>query len=533
MSFTTASFVLFAVLTVFLYFVFPKRRQWWVLLAASYVFYFMAGAEYLIFLLFTTAVTYVTAVLMQRRADAEDAFVEANRESMEKAERKAYRAQQKKKRFRILICGLLLGFGMLAILKYTAFVLSGVRSVWTAFGNEPFAIPSLLLPLGISFYTFQSMGYLIDVYRKTARAEKNPAKLALFVSYFPQLIQGPISRHAHLSEQLFAEHRFRASNFRSGSLRMLWGYFKKMVIADTAMIAVRTLIGNDSGGEAYTGIYVFVLILLYSAQIYGDFTGGIDITIGLSEIMGIRVAENFNSPFSSRSTKEYWNRWHMTMGSWFTDYVFYPLSVTATMQKFSKWSRAHLGNAVGKRLPVYVATIVTWFLTGLWHGAGWNFIVWGLLNCAVILISQEFSPLYQRFNKKFPRLTDSRPWGAWQAIRTFLLMGLIRSLDCYRDVPQSFLRWGSMLTDWGSVGEFFGGGWLSLGLSVADWCVILLGVLVVWLVTRRGGEIRLRERVANAPIAYTACVCALAVAILLFGAYGIGYDASQFIYNQF
>ena len=222
----------------------------------------------------------------------------------------------------------------------------------------------------------------------------------------------------------------------------------------------------------------------------------------------------------------------MTMGSWFTDYVFYPLSLCAPMQKFSKWSRTKLGNAVGKRLPVYVATVVTWFLTGLWHGAGWNFIVWGLLNCLVILVSQELVPLYNKFNAKFPRLVASSAWGVWQCVRTFFLMGLIRSLDCYRDVGRTFYLWSTMLTNW-NIGAFFRSGWLSLGLDIADWCVLLGGILVIFLVTLRGREKKWRKYVSERPVLFTVCISLLALTILLFGAYGIGYDASRFIYNQF
>ena len=450
MAFTSAWFLLFAALTLLVYYLVPKRVQWWVLLAASYGFYAYAGAHYLLFILFTTLVSYVIARIMQRRADAEDAFVESHRDTLEKSERKAYRAKEKKKRFSILLLGLFLTLGVLAVLKYTGFVLSGINSMVSSFGYQPFSIPSLLLPLGISFYTFQSVGYLIDVYRKKAKAERNLAKFALFVSFFPQLIQGPISRFSDLGSQLYAPHSFDGQGFGAGLIRVVWGYFKKVVVADTAMIAVRTLVTENA---TYNGAYVFLLILLYSAQIYGDFTGGIDITIGLSEMMGIRLAENFNRPFASRSTKEYWRRWHITMGSWFTDYIFYPLSVTPSMQKLSKWSRAKLGESVGKRIPVYTATIVTWFLTGLWHGAGMNFIVWGLLNCLVILVSQELQPLYNRFHKRFPGVAENRAWIFWQCARTFLLMGLIRSLDCYRDVPLTFRLWGSMLTagNWGEL----------------------------------------------------------------------------------
>lgn len=529
MQFTSLGFVGFAALTLLLYYTLPKKWQWCVLLAASYLFYFAADASYLLFILYTTAVTYVTGRILQNRAEWEDAYVAEHRGVFTVDERKAFRAKSKKKRFRILVLGLLLGFGLLAVIKYTAFAMEGVNGFLSWFDAKPFTIPNLLLPLGISFYTFQSMGYLIDVYRKKTVAEKNPFRFALFVSFFPQLIQGPISRFSALGEQLFARHVFNGLQFRAGLLRVLWGFFKKMVVADTVAIAVKELAGSSGN---YQGIYVFALIILYSIQIYGDFTGGIDITIGLSEMMGITLAENFDRPFSSKSTKEYWRRWHITMGSWFTDYVFYPLSVCKPMQRLSKFSRAKLGEKIGKRIPVYLATIVTWFLTGLWHGAGMNFIVWGLLNCLVILVSQEFQPLYNRFHARFPRLAASAPWGKWQMVRTFLLMGLIRSLDCYRDVSVTFSKWISMITV-PNIGAFFTGGWKDLGLSIADLCVIAVGVLVIWVVSRQGGERPLRERIAQRPILTVAIASLAVVWILIFGAYGLGYDASQFIYNQF
>ena len=529
MAFTSAWFLLFAALTLLVYYLVPKRVQWWVLLAASYGFYAYAGAHYLLFILFTTLVSYVIARIMQRRADAEDAFVESHRDTLEKSERKAYRAKEKKKRFSILLLGLFLTLGVLAVLKYTGFVLSGINSMVSSFGYQTFSVPSLLLPLGISFYTFQSVGYLIDVYRKKSKAEKNLAKFALFVSFFPQLIQGPISRFSDLGAQLYAPHSFDGQGFGAGLIRVVWGYFKKVVVADTAMIAVRTLVTENA---TYNGVYVFLLILLYSAQIYGDFTGGIDITIGLSEMMGIRLAENFNRPFASRSTKEYWRRWHITMGSWFTDYIFYPLSVTPSMQKLSKWSRAKLGESVGKRIPVYTATIVTWFLTGLWHGAGMNFIVWGLLNCLVILVSQELQPLYNRFHKHFPGVAENRFWIFWQCARTFLLMGLIRSLDCYRDVSLTFRLWGSMLTA-GNWGALFSGGLFSFGLTMEHWILLLSAIALICLVSTLGKDQPLRYRLAKHPLLLCLCACALVILILIFGAYGMGFDASDFIYGQF
>ena len=520
MQFNSIPFLLLLTAALVLYYCLPLRRRWYFRLGAGYLYYLAAGAEYLVFILYTTAVSYLTGLWLGRRA-LRDAAALAAAGELPREERRARQAKDRRARFRILVGGLVLGFGMLAVLKYTGFVLSGVQAF-----VPTLRIPELLLPLGISFYTFQSMGYLIDVYRGKAQPERNPFRFALFVSYFPQILQGPISRFGDLEPQLFGEHRFQGERFRAGLARVVWGYFKKMVVADTAMIAVRTLVEQE-----LTGAYVVLLILLYSAVIYGDFTGGIDITIGVSELFGVRLKENFDRPFASRSVKEYWRRWHITMGTWFTDYVFYPLSVCGPMQRLSKWSRAHLGAALGKRLPVYIATIVTWFLTGLWHGAGWNFIVWGLLNCLCIQVSQELQPLWRRWQAAAPRLCASRIWGCWQALRTFLLMGLIRSLDCYRNVPLTFRLWGSILTDfnWGQMlGDLTG-----LGLTPADWGVLAAGVLVLFAASLLGKREPLRERLSRRPVLLCACLTLGVIVILLFGSYGIGYDAGDFIYGQF
>lgn len=528
MLFTSYGFVAFLFALFVVYYTVPRRAQWGILLVASYVFYAFAGLDCLVFILVTTASSYLVARLMGRETRKEELYLGEHRETMEKDERKRYRASVKKRRFGILLCGLILNFGILAVLKYTAFVVTNVNSVAGLFGAREFDVPDLLLPMGISFYIFQTMGYLIDVYRQKTEVEKNFFRLALFVGFFPQLVQGPISRHGDLAPQLYAEHRFCARSFTYGLQRILWGYFKKLVIADRILVAMKTLL---SAPEDYRGAYVVLLILIYSVQIYADFTGGIDITIGIAEALGIKLKENFDHPFSSRSTKEYWNRWHITMGTWFTDYVFYPISVCKPMMKLSKFSRRVFGNNVGKRIPVYLATTVTWFLTGLWHGAGWNFIVWGLLNCAVILVSQELEPLYSRFRKRFSRLTASRGYGCFMAVRTFLLMGLIRSLDCYRDVGTTFSLWGSMFTVWNWSEMLLG--LSALGLKISDLVILAVGIAVMALVSSISAKGSIRERIYDRPVLSWTLCGALLVAVVMLGAYSIGYDASQFIYNQF
>ncbi len=530
MLFTSYEFLAFLAAVFLLYYLLPKKCQWVVLLVASYAFYALAGIEYLAFIAFTTVSSFIATRLMWRVTKREREYLAEHEETLDKDAKKAYKSACKKRRFWILCGALALNFGVLAVLKYTAFAVVNINSFLHTFGVESaLSIPSLILPLGISFYTFQTMGYLIDVYRAKAEAEKNIFRLALFVSFFPQLIQGPISRFGDLAPQLTSHHSFERKNLTYGLQRILWGYFKKLVIADRVLIAINTMVESP---ESFRGVYVFLLIILYSIQIYADFTGGIDITIGIAEVLGIKLTENFKRPFSSKSTKEYWNRWHITMGSWFTDYVFYPLSVSRPMLWVSKKSRKRFGKNIGKRVPVYLATVVTWFLTGVWHGAGWNFIVWGLLNCLVILVSQELEPLYSRFAKRFPKLHASRGYSAFMSVRTFLLMGLIRSLDCYRDVPLTFKMWGSMFTSF-NFGEVFGTGLSALGLSLVDYIIVGCGCTVIYAVTRAGREVSVRDRIYDRPILSWCLVGALLVATLMFGAYSVGYDASQFIYNQF
>ena len=542
MLFTSYGFIAFLCILFPVYYLVPKKAQWAILLAGSYFFYAFAGLDCLGFILFTTLSAYIIARLMGRLTRKESAYLEKNRDTLDKEDRKKYKARVKKQRFYILLIGLVLNFGILAVIKYSAFAVSNINGIVGLFGRDGFDIPDLLLPMGISFYIFSTMGYLIDVYRQKTEVEKNPFRLALFVSFFPQLVQGPISRHNDLSPQLREEHRFELRSLTFGLQRILWGYFKKLVIADRVLVAMKVLLKTPAEGEPeqYAGLYVLLLILIYSVQIYADFTGGIDITIGIAEALGIKLKENFVRPFSSRSTKEYWNRWHITMGTWFTDYIFYPVSVCKPMMKISKWSRKALGNNIGKRVPVYIATILTWFLTGLWHGAGWNFIVWGLLNCAVILVSQEFEPLYGKFRAKFPRLTSSMPYGKFMAVRTFLLMGLIRSLDCYRDVGRTFSLWLSMIIkpNFREVFSGIGGLFTSvsakfLGLRLADYVIVLAGIGIMAAVSSLSAKKSLRERLYDKPLLGWTLCGGLILAILLLGAYSIGYDASQFIYNQF
>lgn len=449
---------------------------------------------------------------------------------MSRDEKKQYKTNMKRRQQFWLFAALLLTLGLLAVVKYTDFAIANINVILRLTRAQTgLSFMNISLPLGMSFYTFQTVGYILDVYRGKHAPEKNPFKLALFVSFFPQMIQGPISRFSDLAPDLFHGHKFQADQFALGLQRILWGFFKKMVIADRVFAAVQTIFQEPS---TYRGVYVFAGMIFYALQLYADFTGGIDITLGIAQSLGIGLKENFKRPFFAKNTAEYWRRWHITMGTWFRDYIFYPLSVSRPMMKLSNQTRKRFGNTLGKRIPVHTATLIVWFTTGLWHGASWNFVVWGLLNGLVIVISQEFTPLYGRFHTRF-NVSGKFWFRLLQVTRTFLLMSSIRLLDCYRDVGLTFRQYATIFTEF-RLSVLVDGSLLRIGLSAADYTILAAGTFLLLTVSlmQRAGSVR--STLAQRPLAVRyAMFGMLFILILILGAYGIGYDANQFIYNQF
>lgn len=467
MSFVSFRFLLFAAVLLVLYYSVPGWAQWPLLLAASYGFYLHSGIQNLFYILLTTVTTYGAARIME------------------------WIPQRRKWLWLYLITNL----GLLAACK--------VR----------FTFQNILLPMGISFYSFQSVGYVLDVYHGSLKAEKNPLKLALFVSFFPQLVQGPISRFQDLAPQLYAPHPYDEKQVSFGAQRMLWGYFKKLVIADRIAVAVLALRAPE-----YTGLSFLVLTCFYAVQIYGDFTGGIDIAIGLSEALGIRLPENFVRPYFSQSIAENWRRWHITLGEWMKTYVFYPVSVSPVMRRYSKSLRKKWPG-FGKRLPVYAASLVTWLCTGIWHGITPNFLLWGMTNCAAIVLEEEWI-------RCFPQ-KEKRRYGGFAVLRTFFLMNLIRALDLFPNPVEYFRRLGSLCSS-------FRVPFLEIGLAVPDYGILFAGCLLmlcVSIVQEKRGSVRelLWEHTGLRYI----LTAVLFMIVLLMGNYGIGYDAGNFIYNQF
>lgn len=531
MLFASYGFIGFVIVLLVLYYVVPKRFRTGLLLASSVLYYAMADVRYLIFIAATVVSVWYLALKIEDNNRAIKAYVKLHKEDMTREEKKAYRQHEGKRSLYMFIGGLTLNLLILVAVKYTGFILSGIGSLRGTGEIGTLKGVEFIVPLGISFYTFQSLGYLIDVYRESIDAERSLPRYALFITFFPQLIQGPISRYDDLSKTLYTDANCDIDVICRGIERILWGYFKKLVIADRLLMGVSTLISDTA---VYRGGYVLCTMLLYTLELYADFTGGIDITIGIAEAMGITIKENFVRPYLSVSLAEYWRRWHISMCSWFRDYVFYPMSTSTLSMKLSKWARKHISDSAGGRLPVYLSSFVVWFCTGIWHGASLNFIVWGLLNFLVLTVSEELTPLYGRFHKNF-KFSNGAVYKVFMMLRTFVLICVLNLFDCFVKVSDTA---GLILSIFkrGSISTMEKGALLNIGLTGSDYMVAGISLLVVLAVSiyEETHDTSVRDAIRKKPYVVRFAVwMGLFTATVIFGVYGIGYDASQFIYNRF
>ncbi len=520
MSFVSAGFIGFLAASVLLYYIVPRRLRWVALLAASYVFYLSGGLKTVGFLLLATLSTWGAGLLLHRqnllRRDAD----------------KAALAAIKRRKKWIVAAALLINLGMLFVLKYLSFTETAIAAILGKLGISWLPKqPELLLPLGVSFFVFQSVGYVIDQYRGKYEAQKNPLKYALFTSFFPQMVQGPISRYNELSEQLYAGSAFRAENLRSGIQLMLWGYLKKMVIADRAAVLVNSFFGSmDSYGGAVTAFS----ILLYCIELYCDFSGGIDIARGAAELFGIRLAENFRRPIFATSLADYWRRWHITLGSWMRDYVFYPLSLSKPFGRLNKWARRRIGGKLGKIFATSLATFVVYLLIGLWHGGNFRYIAFGFWNGALITASLLLSNVFHVLREKLHIRAESPAWQLFSMARTAFLVFIGRYITRAPRLLSALRLLRRTFTDF-RFGELTGGTVLQMGLPGKDLIVIAVCTLVLLLVEihqERHGSMRDTLSKKSGFVQWLAMVIPMA-AILFLGILRGSYIASEFIYRQF
>ncbi|MCA9407971.1 MAG: MBOAT family protein, partial [Candidatus Omnitrophica bacterium] len=358
MLFNSIQFVFFLPVVIILYYNLPQRWRNIMLLVASYYFYMCWKPEYIILILFSTLVDYYVGIRMEE-----------------------LREQKSKKKY--LLLSLACNLGVLFAFKYFNFFNESFHAVFNHF-NLFYDVPvfNVLLPVGISFYTFQTLSYSIDIYRGQQKAERNFSIFALYVSFFPQLVAGPIERSAHLLPQFRHEHEFKQENIFSGLKQIVWGFFKKLVVADRVAIYV-DMVYNNPG--YHNGTSLGVATVLFAFQIYCDFSGYSDIAIGSARLMGINLMENFKRPYFSKSLKEFWTRWHISLSTWFKDYVYIPLG----------------GNRV-LRWRWYYNLLLVFGLSGLWHGANWTFVLWGIWHGGVLICSD----LTKNYRAKFKQILN-------------------------------------------------------------------------------------------------------------------------------
>ena len=522
MLFTSYQFILFVLIALILYYVAPKRIQWIVLLCMNMLFYLYAGLSGIIFIVTTIITTYAGARLICREKDRSVRFIEEDIGDISRDEKKKLKNISLRKQKMFLTIVLFINFGILAVLKYTNMFIVTFTTFYTV---------DFVLPMGISFYTFQSTGYMIDVYRGVADAEKNPFRYALFVSFFPQLVQGPISRWNYLKKSLLESHAFSWINIQNGFERILWGYFKKMVIADRAAIGLATI---QSDVSVYYGAYAFVGMLLYAIDLYADFTGGIDITIGVAQMFGITLPENFRRPFFSKSIAEYWRRWHISLGDWLKNYLFYPLLRTKFFMNLPKKLKGKLGKKGAKQATTFLAMLILWFTIGYWHGGAWTFIIGcGLLHWFYIVSGKLMEPLFVKWRAFFHIEKEKKGFILFQRVRTFFLVMIGLVFFRSATVPDALRVLGRGVSGLGL--QLFRSGVLSgLGLDWIELMILALSILFSAWVTIHNQKEDMRVTLEKKPIWLRwIALYALLFYVILLGKYGPGYSASEFIYQNF
>ena len=481
MQFNSLEFLIFFPVVLAVNYILPKKVRYLWLLLASYFFYMCWNAKYALLLLFSTAVTYVCARLLERTS--------GNRKKG------------------VLFLSFLLNLGVLAVFKYTPFFLHIVTALFMRLGIE-LQVPrfDILLPVGISFYTFQALGYTMDVYRGDVKAEKNFFAYALFVSFFPQLVAGPIERSGHLLGQLAEPKDFDFDKALRGLYLMFWGYFLKMVVGDRIALYVDATYGNVDGAS---GWHLIIASVLFAIQIYCDFGGYSTIAVGASAFLGIELMENFDAPYLSASVGNFWRRWHISLTGWFKDYLYIPLG----------------GSRKGK-MRKFLNKMIVFLVSGLWHGAGFTYLFWGGLNGLYQIAEEIAAPLLDKFKGRFSTFL--------KGVATFALVDFAWVFFRATSLREALVIIKKMLHA-ASMDSIRGGALYEYGLDKANFILLFVCILILLAVDickRR--RIVIRDRICALPLPLQSFVIVGIVCfILVFGIWGASYEEASFIYFQF
>ena len=488
MSYASIEFLLFVLVLVLIYYIFPKKHRYIVLLIGSLIFYYLFSGKYIIFILLSSVITYFSGKLIEKYND---------------------------KRKLILTLSILLNLSFLLVLKYNNFFGDIFRVVGI---NIPYK--KFILPIGISYYTLETISYLTDIYRKRMKAETNYLKVLLFLVYFPQIVEGPIANYSRLSKTLFNTEKFNYDNFVSSFVLIAWGFIKKLVIADRAGIFVSKVFENN-----YGGMLLIIGVLLYTLQIYADFSGCIDIVSGVSELFGVKLDENFRRPFFSKSIQEFWRRWHITLGTWLKEYIFYPISLSKLNMKLNLKLRKMKSKYISRFIITAFPLFFVWFFNGMWHGASFKYVVYGLYYYVLMMIGILLEPVFKKIISIFKINTEVWSYKFFQALRTILIVCF--GMFLFR--VDSFKQMRLMIHSKATASLF------SLGLKKLDFALLMVGILVMLVVgVMQEFNINIRKELQKQNLLFKWLIYYIMIfSVIIFGIYGKGYDAASFIYGGF
>ena len=506
MIITSVSYLIFIAVSLLIYWHIPHRLQWIVLLIDSLLFYFLNAKAYTFLYLLLSVITVYAAT---RYFDYEN---------------------NAKKRKKVLIITLVVNVGVLAALKYTNLLINSVNFFSERISGIVIPNVSWIASLGISFYTLQIIAYLLDCYWGVAEAENNPLKLLLFTSYFPLMVSGPISRYQDLGPKLLEEHRFDYEMVTCGVRRIAWGIAKKVVVADRLSIVVSYMFNNTG---MFSGIWVLIAAMLFITQLYFDFSGCMDIVIGVSRCFGIKLMENFRAPFLSKNIQEFWQRWHIALGTWLKNYIMYPLLKTEGLVNLGAKCKKRFGKQ-GKKIPSYIAMFVVWSLMGLWHGSSWKYVVGeGWWFWLAIVAGQMLEPIFKRLKKCLKINEQNIIWKMFQISRTLVIYAFGMIFFNANSMSSAVEMIGKMFVPTGIVAPLiylYKGVWSQFGGELVLFLIIVLVGLQMLCDIRvyREMDVQILITQRNAGVRWTLYFL-LVFTIIVAGAFG----QSSFIYFAF
>ena len=503
----------------------PRKARWGVLLAASYALY-ITFSKYLVLLLMATAAfTYGIGLWLDRIGNE---CSEKQKECTDRKQKSEVKKEFQKKRLLALRVGVFVLLGILFYVNYYNFVAQNVNIFLGKIGTQ-LPMAKVMFPMGISFYTLEAVGYIADVYWERYPAEKHLGKLALFLSFFPQIMEGPIARYPDTSDALFAGEPLKMENLNEGFLRIIWGLFKKMIVSDRLTLLTNHIFNNY---KEYHGSFIILAAIAYTIQLYLEFSGSIDIVIGSGKLFGVTLPENFNQPFSAQSAAEFWRRWHMSLGNWFRNYVFYPVTVSPLVKNWNKTARKKYGKYWSMVGTSAMALFPVWLATGVWHGAGWKYLFYGMYYFVILFFGEAIKPFKEK-NYERLGLDYNATWlKVVRILKTWVIIFTGELFFNAKNLTAGFHMFFSIFGNFhiSSIWKYFPD-----VITAGDVWAICVGSVIVWIVgfiKERGVDVR--GKILNARTPYKWCVYYLIIfAVLTFGAYGTGYQPVDLIYAGF